>query len=71
MQRTAEITRKTKETNVTLSLNLDGSGTGSASTGVGFFDHMLDLLTRHSLIDLTVDGVASRDGACSCRYSTA
>src|SRR5436190_10211707 len=55
MQRTAEITRKTKETNVTLSLNLDGSGRGSASSGVGFFDHMLDLLARHSLIDLTVD----------------
>src|SRR4051794_16488288 len=52
--RTAEITRKTKETNVTLSLNLDGIGSGSASTGVGFFDHMLDLLTRHSLIDLSV-----------------
>src|SRR4051812_7384448 len=55
MARTADISRKTKETNVTLSLNLDGAGTGSAQSGVGFFDHMLDLLTRHSLIDLTVD----------------
>src|SRR3954469_15759323 len=54
-QRTADISRKTKETAVRVSVNLDGSGTGSCSTGVGFFDHMMDLLTRHSLIDLTVE----------------
>src|SRR5438552_13332380 len=53
--RTADISRKTKETDIKLSLNLDGSGAGSSSTGVGFFDHMLDLLTRHSLIDLKVE----------------
>src|SRR3954469_18956968 len=53
--RTADISRKTKETNVRVAINLDGGGSGSASTGVGFFDHMLDLLTRHSLIDLTVE----------------
>ena len=53
--RTADISRKTKETNIKLSLDLDGTGKGSAATGVGFFDHMLDLLTRHSLIDLQVE----------------
>ena len=53
--RTAEISRKTKETDIRLALNLDGTGKASIRTGVGFFDHMLDLLARHSLIDLTVD----------------
>jgi len=52
--RTAELSRNTKETQIRLSLNLDGRGTSSIKTGVGFFDHMLDLLARHSLIDLTV-----------------
>src|SRR3954469_7913098 len=52
--RTAEISRKTKETQIRLALDLDGSGNASIQTGVGFFDHMLDLLARHSLIDLTV-----------------
>src|SRR5205809_2160683 len=55
MTRAAQISRKTKETDIKLSLNLDGSAAGSSSTGVGFFDHMLDLLTRHSLIDLNVE----------------
>jgi imidazoleglycerol-phosphate dehydratase len=55
MERSADISRKTKETDIKISLNLDGSGAGSSVTGVGFFDHMLDLLTRHSLIDLTVE----------------
>jgi imidazoleglycerol-phosphate dehydratase len=54
MTRTAELSRQTKETQVRLSLNLDGTGKSSIQTGVGFFDHMLDLLARHSLIDLTV-----------------
>lgn len=53
--RAASIDRKTKETNVRLSLDLDGSGTSSIHTGVGFLDHMLDLLARHSLIDLSVE----------------
>jgi len=53
MDRTAEIFRQTKETKVRVVLNLDGSGKTAAETGVGFFDHMLDLLGRHSLIDLT------------------
>lgn len=52
--RVATIVRKTNETDVSLSLNLDGTGTASIKTGVGFFDHMLDLLTRHGLFDLTV-----------------
>lgn len=54
MDRTAEISRQTKETKIKLSLNLDGTGQSSPQTGVGFFDHMLDLLSRHSLIDLAV-----------------
>lgn len=54
MDRTAEISRQTKETKVKLSINLDGTGKTLAETGVGFFDHMLDLLGRHSLIDLTL-----------------
>src|ERR1700733_7575805 len=53
--RTAEISRKTKETQIRLALNLDGSGKSAARTGVGFFDHMLDLLTRHGLLDLSLD----------------
>jgi imidazoleglycerol-phosphate dehydratase len=54
MDRTSDITRQTKETKVHVVLNLDGTGRTTASTGVGFFDHMLDLLGRHSLIDLNV-----------------
>jgi imidazoleglycerol-phosphate dehydratase len=52
--RRAEIARKTRETNVRIVLNLDGTGQTDAETGVGFFDHMLDLLGRHSLIDLNI-----------------
>jgi imidazoleglycerol-phosphate dehydratase len=59
--RTAEITRKTKETDIRLALNLDGTGKAAARTGVGFFDHMLDLLARHSLIDLSVDAKGDLD----------
>jgi imidazoleglycerol-phosphate dehydratase len=55
MSRTAEITRETSETNVTLSLDLDGTGAGARRTGVGFLDHMLDLLARHGKLDLDVD----------------
>jgi imidazoleglycerol-phosphate dehydratase len=52
--RTAQLARKTKETDISLSLNLDGHGRADIATGVGFFDHMLDLLSRHSLIDLDI-----------------
>jgi imidazoleglycerol-phosphate dehydratase len=55
MTRTAEIARKTKETDVRLTLGLDGSGAGTRETGVGFLDHMLDLLARHGRLDLFVD----------------
>ena len=52
--RTATISRKTKETSVDVSLNLDGTGVYAVSTGIGFLDHMLEQLSRHSLIDLDV-----------------
>ena len=55
MTRTATIHRKTGETDVNLTLTLDGTGSGSRATGVGFLDHMLDLLARHGRLDLTVD----------------
>src|SRR5215210_1756799 len=54
MARTAEINRKTGETTIQLSLNLDGAGTADVQTGVGFLDHMLTLFARHGLLDLTV-----------------
>lgn len=54
MARTVTIQRKTAETEIELSLNLDGAGTAQVSTGVGFFDHMLTLLARHAAIDLSV-----------------
>src|SRR3712207_3391971 len=55
MSRTASIRRATKETSINLTLNLDGSGQARVSTGVGFFDHMLDHLARHGLFDLEVE----------------
>ena len=55
MSRTAEITRTTKETGIRLRLNLDGSGRATVSTGIGFFDHMLEAFARHGLFDLEVE----------------
>ena len=52
--RKASIVRNTKETQIELELNLDGSGEGTIDTGIGFFDHMLELLKKHALIDLSV-----------------
>jgi imidazoleglycerol-phosphate dehydratase len=57
MSRTAHIQRKTAETNIDLELNLDGSGQSQIDTGVGFFDHMLELLARHGALDLNVKAV--------------
>ncbi|WP_018388514.1 imidazoleglycerol-phosphate dehydratase HisB [Ancylobacter sp. FA202] len=53
--RTASITRATKETQIRLSVDLDGTGKAMIATGVGFFDHMLDLLARHSRIDMEIE----------------
>jgi imidazoleglycerol-phosphate dehydratase len=54
VSRISQVRRTTGETDIQLDLNLDGSGAGTRSTGVGFFDHLLDALARHALIDLDV-----------------
>ena len=54
VMRTASVERSTNETKITAIVNLDGTGTYSVSTGIGFLDHMLEQLSRHSLIDLEV-----------------
>jgi imidazoleglycerol-phosphate dehydratase len=53
--RRAEVVRKTAETQITARVNLDGSGLAKLSTGIGFFDHMLDQIARHGLIDLEIE----------------
>ena len=53
--RQAKVVRNTKETQIALELNLDGSGEGTVSTGIGFFDHMLELFKKHALVDLSVE----------------
>ena len=62
--RTAEVTRNTAETKITVKLNLDGTGAANLRTGIGFFDHMLDQIARHGLIDLDIqaDGDLHIDG---------
>lgn len=66
--RTAKVTRKTKETDVTVELNLDGTGQYDVATGIGFLDHMLEQLSRHSLIDLNVK--ADGDLHIDCHHTT-
>ena len=62
--RTADLKRDTKETKIRVALNLDGTGQATLATGIGFFDHMLDQIARHGLIDLTIeaDGDLHIDG---------
>ena len=55
--RVVEVTRTTKETRITVKLDLDGSGQSKLATGIGFFDHMLDQIARHGLIDLDIHAV--------------
>ncbi|MBG6071898.1 MULTISPECIES: imidazoleglycerol-phosphate dehydratase HisB [unclassified Polaromonas] len=55
--RTAEVSRDTAETKITVKVNLDGTGKAALSTGIGFFDHMLDQIARHGLIDLDIHAV--------------
>ena len=55
LQRKAEVVRNTAETQIRVSLNLDGTGAAKFVTGIGFFDHMLDQIARHGLIDLDID----------------
>jgi len=54
MQRTSKVDRKTKETDITVEINLEGTGHAELDTGVGFLDHMLDQIARHGLIDLKI-----------------
>ncbi len=59
--RKAAIERNTRETKISLSLDLDGSGEGTVDTGIGFFNHMLELLKKHALLDLSVKAVGDLD----------
>ena len=58
--RKGAVTRKTKETNIKVDVDLDGEGVSNITTGIGFFDHMLDQLARHSLIDIAVRAEGDR-----------
>ena len=63
-KRVSTVSRKTKETDITVSINIDGSGISNIETGNGFFDHMLDGFTRHGLFDLTVKAKGDLDVDC-------
>ncbi|MCK5167579.1 MAG: imidazoleglycerol-phosphate dehydratase, partial [Rhodospirillaceae bacterium] len=52
--RTGSVSRKTNETEITVDINLDGTGKYDISTGIGFLDHMLEQLSRHSLVDISI-----------------
>ena len=67
MARIADYVRKTKETDISLHLNLDGTGSSSIHTGIGFFDHMLDGFARHGLFDLKVN--IAGDLAVDCHHT--
>ena len=67
MNRTATVTRQTRETDITVTLNLDGSGRTDLATGIGFFDHMLDGFARHGLFDLT--GRCTGDLQVDCHHT--
>ena len=67
MDRRATIERNTKETNVSVTLNLDGSGTAQLDTGIGFFDHMLDGFARHGFFDLEIS--ADGDLEVDCHHT--
>ncbi len=67
MNRTAECNRKTKETNISVALDLDGAGKKDIHTGIGFFDHMLDGFARHGLFDLRVE--VSGDLEVDCHHT--
>lgn len=67
MARIADYVRKTKETDISLHLNLDGTGSSSINTGIGFFDHMLDGFARHGLFDLKVN--VAGDLAVDCHHT--
>lgn len=67
MARTSDVVRKTKETDISLYLNIDGEGNSSIHTGIGFFDHMLDGFARHGLFDLKVNTVG--DLAVDCHHT--
>lgn len=67
MARTVDYVRKTKETDISLHLNLDGTGSSSINTGIGFFDHMLDGFARHGLFDLKVN--VAGDLAVDCHHT--
>lgn len=67
MTRTSDVSRKTKETDISLHFAIDGEGTSSVHTGIGFFDHMLDGFARHGLFDLKVN--VTGDLAVDCHHT--